>query len=223
MKEVSTMKLLYSAGAFGLCAFLVACNSGPPLQGCRIPTPYFNPQSGLCQSQPIDNGTGGTGGVAGTGGTGGSGGNVGACTNMDDSDTYDALTYGAESGSDAASAIASDCVFGTFDDGFDPMLGCGAAAGAVLGCAPNCPDATINALGDCVVGCMQGIIADITGTMLTGDCGACYGASVACSAANCAAFCSNPNAPACVTCRCDNNCTPGFDDCSGLPPSGDCD
>lgn len=211
------MKLLYSVGAVGLCASLVACNAGPPIQGCREPVPVFNPQSGLCE--PVGGGTGGTGG---SGGTGGGGGADGTCTNMDDSDTYDALTYGEEMGSGAASAIASDCVFGAFEEDIDPMRGCASEAGQVLACAPSCTDEPIDNLAACVVDCMQGIIDDKTGMPLTEDCGACYGDSVACSAANCAAFCANPNAPACIDCRCERDCTPGFDRCSGLPPSGDC-
>ena len=210
MKKVCSMKLFYSVGTLGLCTFLVGCNAGPPIQGCREPLPVFNPQSGLCEA--IGGGTGGTPGTGGGGGTG-----EGACTNMEDTATYEALTYGTEMGPDAASAIAGDCVFGAFDEPDIDEAGCAGEAGQVLTCVTNCEEPIAN-LTTCVVNCQQGIIEDKTGAPLTEPCAACYGASVACSSANCAAFCgSNPDAPACNDCRCRSNCTPGFVECSGLP------
>lgn len=250
MTKAQTMKLIHLISALGLVGGLLSgCNSGPPLQDCQRPGLAFNPCSGLCETTPFspqcsicvdepllcdpsavrdDNGgTGGTGG--GTGGTGGGGGMQGACTNAEDTQTYGDLTYvtGAgvdESGSDAASAIASDCVFGAVNS--EPRNpGCGPEAQAVLGCAAvGCPAATIQALAACVVDCMQDIIDQQAGMMLTGECAECYGTSVSCSAALCATSgCSNPTSPDCIRCRCENGCTPNFDTCSGLDPSGDCD
>lgn len=234
------MKLIHLLSAVGLVGALAAgCNTGPALQGCDRPDLAFNPCSGLCtavpfspscaicrndplacdpRAEPDDPGTGGSGG----------GGGDGACTNMDDAMTYSDLDYttgGGDdvSGSPAASAIASDCVFGQFNS-VPRNPGCPQEAQAVLGCAATgCPAATVQALATCVVECMQGLIDEVTGTMLTEDCANCYGASVSCSAALCATSgCSNPTSPGCIQCRCENDCTPGFDRCSGLPPSGDC-
>jgi hypothetical protein len=249
MNKAHTMKLIHLLAALGLVGALAAgCNSGPPLQGCDAPSLAFNPCSGLCARTPFSppcaiceddplacdpaasgGGTGGTGGTAGTGGgTGGGGGTTGFCTNDEDSMTYDDLTYTTgggvdETGSDAASAIASDCVFGAVNS--DPRNpGCPAEAQAVLICAASgCPPATVQALTICVVDCMQDIIEQQTGGTLTQDCADCYGESVACSANLCATSgCSAPTSPSCIQCRCENDCTPGFDRCSGLPPSGDC-
>lgn len=246
MRKTHTMKLIYLLSALAGVGLLAGCNSGPAIQGCDTPGIAFNPCSGLCQKTPfspqcsicitdplacdpaaVGPGTGGTGG--GTGGTGGGGGGGdGACTNAEDTQTYDDLTYVTgggvnESGSAAASAIASDCVFGAVNS--DPRNpGCPAEAQAVLICAATgCPPATVAALEACVVSCMQDIIDQQTGAMLTTECADCYGASVACSANLCATSgCSSPNSPSCIQCRCENDCTPGFDRCSGLPPSGDC-
>ena len=238
MRKAHTMKLIHLLSAVGLVGALAAgCNTGAALQGCDRPDLAFNPCSGLCDQLPFspscaicnndplacdprataDTGTGGT-----------PGGGDGACTNDTDTATYDALEYttGAgveETGSSAASAIASDCVFGQFSS-VPRNPGCPQEAQAVLGCAATgCPAATVQALTTCVVDCTQAIIEEVTGSELTEDCAGCYGASVACSAALCATSgCANPTSPGCIQCRCENDCTPGFDRCSGLPPSGDC-
>ena len=119
-------------------------------------------------------------------------------------------------GTEAASAIGSDCIFGT--ETSDPVLdGCGAEAFEVISCFPICDQPTIDALATCVATCTQ----DATG--LSSECVACTGDTVACGAAFCTAECvADTNAPVCIACRCDNGCTPNFDDCSGLPPDGDC-
>jgi hypothetical protein len=124
----------------------------------------------------------------------------------------------------AASQIAADCVFG--DGNVDGN--CTKPAGVVVGCAitMSCTSEEIDPLVDCVVTCLNDTIARATeGSTLSAECSACYGDSVACSAANCATSgCgSNPSGASCIQCRCDFNCTPGFDVCSGLPPSGACD
>lgn len=232
------MKLFHLIWVLGLAGVVAGCNSGPPVSGCpngiSEETGECCPRgvsqvTGACCPTGVDPDTGdcnSTGG--GGGGTGGGGGETGACTNADDSAVYGGLTYttgggASESGSDAASAIASDCVFGTqLSDPKNP--GCGAEAQAVLICAASgCPQETVDALALCVVNCTQTLIDEVTGAMLSTDCAACYGESVACSASNCAtAGCTNPNSTSCIQCRCDFDCTPGFDRCSGLPPSGDC-
>jgi hypothetical protein len=140
---------------------------------------------------------------------------------------YDALDYntGSEelSGPEAASQIASDCVFGNVN-ATPSNPGCGTQAQAVLVCGgANCPDETIQALSTCVVGCQQQLIEEATGDTLTQSCANCYGESVTCSAVNCAtAGCTVPDSAQCVACRCANDCTPGFDRCSGLPSQGTC-
>lgn len=176
-------------------------------------------------------GTGGSGGSAGTGGSAGDGGSGGAgedeCTNAEDTAVYDALEYntGSEAlmGPEAASQIASDCVFGNLQaEPSNP--GCGQEAQAVLVCGgANCPDETIQDLSDCVVACQQQVIEEATGETLSQRCADCYGESVTCSAVNCAtAGCTVPDSAQCVACRCANDCTPGFDRCSGLPSQGTC-
>jgi hypothetical protein len=88
----------------------------------------------------------------------------------------------------------------------------------------TCTPKMIQDLSDCVGACTQNTIEDITGSRLSDGCGACYSESVACSAAECATSgCSNPTSTECVTCRCVEGCTPGFDVCSGLPSTGVCD
>lgn len=201
------MKISNLLWVLALASAVAACNNWtdqPPVEGIVKP--------------PV----GGTGGTAGTGGTGGTGGvGEGACTNEADQAVYASLTYTDEAGitytgTEAASAIGSDCIFGT--ETSNPVLaGCGDEAFAVLGCFPNCPSATTQALADCVASCTQ------TATGLSAGCMACTGATVACGAAYCTNFCvSDTNAPQCVGCRCDSGCTPNFDKCSGLPSTGEC-
>ena len=61
---------------------------------------------------------------------------------------------------------------------------------------------------------------DATG--LSDECMACTGGTVACGAAFCTSQCvSDMEAAICIECRCDNGCTPDFDECRGLPSSGD--
>lgn len=217
------MKLTNLIWVLALAGSVAACNSGPPVQGCA-PGEIIN-SDGRCERE------GGTGG--GTGGGGSSG--DGACTNPADAAVYADLEYtdddgNMETGSDAASAIASDCVFGSTDS-VPNNPGCADEAGDVLGCAlrpGSCTteqfDAVVAALTSCVVDCQQALIMDLTGSTLTDACNACYGESVACSAALCATSgCSAPTSSSCIECRCREGCTPGFDVCSGLPSSGDCD
>jgi hypothetical protein len=152
----------------------------------------------------------------------------GECTNDADQAVYDALEYTDADGEDhtgvaAATAIASDCVFG---EGGTVGPDCASLATMVIGCAivMACEPELVQELTDCVGACTQNTIEDITGSQLSAECGACYSESVACSAENCAtSMCSNPTSTPCVRCRCEEGCTPGFDACSGLEPSGVCD
>jgi len=199
------MKLTNLIWVLALAAAVAACNTGPPITG--IP-----PATGGTGGS----GTGGTGG-SGTGGTGGMA--TGACTNDADQAVYDSLTYTDEAGatttgSDAAGAIGSDCIFGAPDASI-PLDGCGTEASAVIACfATGCPQDTIDALANCVTACTQ----DATG--LSSECVACTGDTVACGAAFCTTQCvADTNAPQCIQCRCDNDCIPAFDSCSGLPPT----
>ncbi|MBW1755433.1 MAG: hypothetical protein JRJ80_04625, partial [Deltaproteobacteria bacterium] len=104
------MKLTNLIWVLGMAGMIAACNSGLPVDGCR-PGEVVN-NDGRCESG------GGPGGSPGTGGTGGGGGSVGgACTNDEDQAVYAALEYTDADGEDhtgsaAATAIASDCVFG---------------------------------------------------------------------------------------------------------------
>jgi hypothetical protein len=213
-----TMKLTNLIWVLAMAGMIAACNSGPPVEGCK-PGEIVN-FDGRCEQ------SGGMGGTPGTGGTGGSVG--GACTNDADQAVYADLTYtnadGVDStGSAAASAIASDCVFA---EGGTVGPACDELAGVVVVCAltMSCTEKQVQDLIDCVGDCTQNTIESITDSRLTDACGACYSESVACSAEQCATSgCSSPTSTPCVRCRCEKGCTPGFDVCSGLPPSGACD
>jgi hypothetical protein len=168
------------------------------------------------------NGAGATGGSPGTGGSGGSGNTggaiEGACTTPENEAVYDVLEYTnraneMQSGTDAASGIAADCLRIANNLG-----GCALETGMVIQMIPTPSDAAITALSDCDVVCTDMTIEDLTGENLTPDCLSCYGTSVACGAAFCTVECAaDTNAPGCVQCRIDNDCTPGFERCSGIP------
>ncbi|MGB8221894.1 MAG: hypothetical protein WCF10_04865, partial [Polyangiales bacterium] len=162
-----------------------------------------------------------------TGGTGGTGGVAeGACTDAADEAVYADLTFvngkgQSSSGTDAASAIGSECVRGS-QSSVPAVGGCGTETLNVVACFPNCPQPTIDALATCVEQCVNDTIQEITGSTLSTDCVGCYGGTVACGAAFCTAACvADTTAPMCIDCRCTNNCTPDFVICSGIP-SNDC-
>ncbi|MBW2506996.1 MAG: hypothetical protein JRE81_00045 [Deltaproteobacteria bacterium] len=146
---------------------------------------------------------------------------IGACINDADRATYESLEYMDDQGTlltciDAAAAIGEDCIFGS-PQSEPPLGGCAAEAGSVLACFPNCPAEVIDALGACIDFCT----AEATG--LSSSCVDCYGEAVACGAAFCTPYCvADVNSPACVACRIDNGCIPGFDSCTGLPGDIDC-
>ena len=196
------MKLTNLIWVLALAGAVAACNSGPPITGERAGT--TPPPTG------------------GGGGTCDPGGGDGACTNAADEAVYADLTYTDDAGEtftgpDAASAIGSDCIFGTKNSD-PPLEGCGNQSAAVIACFPNCSDAVIQAAADCVAQCTQ----DATG--LSEECVTCTGDTVACGAAFCTSACvADTNAPGCIECRCTNNCIQDFDSCSGLPSDCECD
>lgn len=163
------------------------------------------------------NGMGGSGGIGGVGG----GTNKGACESAANVAVYENLAYTDEDGKmftgrDAASAIGIDCMFGA-ETSEPPLEGCTTEVLAVLNCFPNCADEVIPPLATCVAGCTE----DATG--LSTECSKCTGDATACLLGFCTNLClDDTNAPACIECRCNNNCFQSFDACSGLPSAGEC-
>ena len=154
----------------------------------------------------------------------------GACTDTDNSAVYAKLVYTDDdgeslSGPAAASAISSDCVFGSVSS--EPTLpGCATTAAEVIRCAipQDCTDEVIAEFSSCVEECAQEAIAQVTGSRLSEDCSSCYGENASCTLERCVTSgCSNPNSSSCIQCRCDNDCIPAFDRCSGLAPTGECE
>jgi hypothetical protein len=202
------MKLTNLIWVLALAGAAAACNSGPPVTNVTLP----------------DTGGGGAGG----------GGTVDACINEEDEAVYEELVYKdcagvTYTGDDASSAIGGDCIQGTANPvtcpaGSEPSLvGCGALTGMVLGCFPNCPADLIQEAADCVADCVQTATAEAAPPGLSDDCVACTGDTVACGAAFCTTVCiSDPDAPVCIDCRCENNCIQSFDTCSGLPSDNEC-
>jgi len=205
------MKLTNLIWVLALAGAVAGCNSGPPITGERK-TPGDGPGNGA----------------------GGSGPTEGACINEDDAAVYDCLEFtngkGEESsGTDASSAIGSDCVRGSTSS-IPPIEGCGPETLDVVACFPNCDDATVDALSTCVRDCTQDTTAEITAQTcpddppggLSDECVECTGATVACGAAFCTQQCvADTTAAICIDCRCDSGCTPDFVVCSGIP-SDDC-
>jgi hypothetical protein len=210
MRKEASMKPMIPIGCLALACALAACNTGDPTWGL----PY-----------PSAGGSGGDGG----GGTGGAG--EGFCTTAENQAVYEGLEYtdlqdNTFTGDEAASVIGSHCIglSGGEENLPSSVNTCEAQAGAVILCNPNCPQATIDALADCVATCTQDSTVALSPPGLSDDCVSCTGDTVACGAASCVAECSgDTNAPACIECRCDNNCIQEFDACSGLPSGGECD
>jgi hypothetical protein len=123
-------------------------------------------------------------------------------------------------GTEAVSEIGSDCVLGNKDEAPNlTSIGCERFVGPVVG-DPS-PENIAN-IANCVVDCIVEQPVD-----LSQGCLDCYGKTVACGAAFCAAKCaSNTDDPACIACRCGDvsgvNCVEDFDDCSGLEPTTTC-
>jgi len=199
------MKIGNLIWVLALAGAAAACNSGPPITGCII-----DPETGFCSTE---------GGECGP--------VTDACTDAANAMVYANLEYTDEegvvtTGPDAASAIGSDCIFGS-DDSVPPLVGCGDLSLAVLACFPNCEPEVIAAAASCVAQCTQDATATASPPGLSDDCVSCTGETVACGAAFCTDLCiSNTDDPACVECRCNNNCIPCFDLCTGLEPDGEC-
>jgi hypothetical protein len=197
------MKLTNLIWVLALAGTVAACNSGPPVTGEVEPPPPVGGNGGSCDP----------------------GGGDGACTNAEDAAVYEDLTYTDDAGNDfegtdAASAIGSDCIFGQTQS--EPLLeGCNDQARTILSCfnlPDGCDDDDILALADCVAQCTQ----DATG--LSEECMACTGDTVACGAAFCTGECVNgTDLPECIACRCNNGCIQEFDACSGLPSDCECE
>lgn len=195
------MKLTNLIWVLALAGAAAACNSGPVVAGCTV-----DPVTGQCSTE---------GGECGP--------VVDACTNDADQATYDSLVYINDegdtfTGTDAASEIGSDCIFGSTTDVADPQLdGCGDLALQVLACQPNCEPEVIQEAADCVADCTQ------TATGLSEDCMVCTGNSVACGAAFCTNVCiRDTGAPVCIDCRCANNCIQCTELCQGFPSDDEC-
>ncbi|KPK16380.1 MAG: hypothetical protein AMJ62_05675 [Myxococcales bacterium SG8_38] len=210
MRKEPNMKPMILMGSLALATALWACNTGDPTVGFRYP----------------ENGGGGTGGTGNVGGSTGDG----FCTTEENQAVYDNLTYTdrlgeTSEGDEAASAIGSHCIGlapteANLPDGVEDCL---PEAGAVLDCAPACSNDVILALADCVATCTQNATAALSPPGLDDNCVSCTGDTVACGAASCVRECSgDTDAPACIQCRCDNNCIQEFDACSGLPSGGEC-
>jgi hypothetical protein len=152
----------------------------------------------------------------------------GACTGNANAAAYSELTYVNDdeltfAGTDAAEAIAVDCIFGSTHS-TPPVTGCLDAAVPVIVCTPNCTEEVVNNLATCVADCTQETTTAIAAPGLSDGCVACTGHAAACSFAFCAPFgCGvDFNSQQCIVCRCANNCIQSFDTCSGLPPGGEC-
>ena len=201
MKLTNLIWVLALAGSVA-----VGCNKGPPITGT-------GPGLGL-------------GGNGGTCDPSGGSSMVGACLNADDAAVYACLEFTNSKGemstcTDASSAIGSECVRGS-DVSDPPITGCGTETLNVVACFPDCPPDTVDALSDCVVACTQETTAELCPPGLSDDCVDCTGATVACGAAFCTRQCvADTTAQMCIDCRCNNNCTPEFVICSGIP-SDDC-
>jgi hypothetical protein len=174
-----------------------------------------DPANGMCDNTPVEDGTACGGGTC-------LAGLCGLCVNAEDAAVYECLEFTDGDGqtylgTDAVAAISNECRFGS-DNSIPPIEGCPGEFGQVIACFPNCPPETVDALADCVAGCTQDTTADLCPPGLSDDCVGCTGASEACGAAFCIAQCvSDAMAPGCIDCRCNNNCTPMFEVCSGIP------
>jgi len=175
------------------------------------------PADGTCDNSPVPDGTPCRDGASTC-----QSGSCGACGNEKDTLVYGCLEFTDgkgehHTGTDASSAIGSECVRGpTSSD--PPIEGCGGETLDVVACFPQCPAETIQALADCVRDCTQDTTAELCPPGLSGDCVECTGASVACGAAFCTHRCvADPTAAVCINCLCDNGCIPHFATCSGIP------
>ena len=151
----------------------------------------------------------------------------GGCTSTTNAAVYAELAYVnddgmASVGTDAAEAIAFDCIMGSTNS-MPPVAGCFDAAVQVIVCLPNCTAEPVSNLATCVADCTQATTAAIAAPGLSDGCVACTGDAAACGFAFCTPVCTTDwNDPTCIACWCDVGCIQVFDTCSGLPPSGEC-
>jgi len=177
--------------------------------------------TGMCSNPPVTDGTPCDGGASTC--LGGACA-AAACTNAANAEVYSNLEYvnddGMSSGTDAAAAIANDCLFGS-PSSEPPLEDCRNLAGQVLPCAidGSCAPELIQELNDCIELCMQDTIELVTGSRLTAECANCYGPNVSCNITLCViASCGSiPSSEMCIECRCDNECPQAFAFCSGIP------
>ncbi|RZV52345.1 MAG: hypothetical protein EX268_12205 [Deltaproteobacteria bacterium] len=146
---------------------------------------------------------------------------IGNCVDASNAQVYENLDYIDDfgqmyTGTEAAVAIGQDCLFGSNTS--DPTLaGCPSEAARVLSCFPNCPTGVVDELSSCVTQCSQDAIAEASPPGLSDSCAACLGDKVACDASLCTNLCvADVSSPACIQCRCENDCTPRFETCSGF-------
>ncbi|MFW2389371.1 MAG: hypothetical protein ACN4G0_13610, partial [Polyangiales bacterium] len=147
---------------------------------------------------------------------------AGACTDSSNAAVYAGLEYEDQGGAtfrgvEAVQAISEDCLFG-IPTSEPPADGCAGWVGDVVACFPNCAPELIDVLSRCVARCTSETIATASPPGLSSSCVSCYSDEVACATAFCLPQCAtDTSAPACVQCRCDNDCAPAFSRCSGIP------
>ena len=182
-----------------------------------------DPTDGMCNFTPEPDGTacsdGGGTCIAGV---------CGACAGTANAAVYSELIYVNDdgmsfTGTDAAEAIAVDCIIGSTKS-TPPVTGCPVAFGQVIACFPSCTPEVVDSLATCVADCTQETTAAIAAPGLSDGCVTCSGDAAACGVAFCVQFgCANDfNSLQCIACRCDMNCIQSFDTCSGLPSGGEC-
>lgn len=150
----------------------------------------------ICACGDSSNRTRGTGGDGGTSGTG-----DGDCTGVADIAVYETAGAGDfQTGVCSVADALANCVTGAD--------GCLEETLAVVGADGQ--DAMLNeTLAVCVEECTGDAFA------LSPNCLSCYGGTVTCSAATCAAPCAPaPLGEACNTCRRESGCLADFVDCS---------
>jgi len=201
----------------GVCEDAMLCEGIDCDDGNECTEDACNPADRTCDHTPVEDGT-----ACGNGGGTCLAGLCGLCVNAQDAAVYECLEFtdsdGQEhTGTDAAAAIANECGWGS-ESSIPPITGCSDEMAQVIACFPSCPEATVQALAGCVTDCTQDTTADLCPPGLSDGCAACTGASEACAAAFCTVACvADPAAEWCIDCRCENNCTPMFEACSGIP------
>jgi hypothetical protein len=159
---------------------------------------------------------------------------VSACGSDSTSSTPTGTAGAGGTGGGAASCVGSyaDLTPAAFAAAVTAGLGCSASADTSLICGNDVTTLT----GMCGVQCYQAHFGDEPGiksctadcvnsmlpSPLSTSCSDCYTTDVICTAKNCAASgcLTDPAGSACVSCRVQFGCAPGFYTCSGLPLPG---